>query len=166
MSKRKPDPISRLRVWAVAGGAEHQALTNPYELLRLRVRSGVAIVYRNKSNKQTWNDLATELLAIMERGQAFPEYLQIVSKVRSTAKPSVDHRTISERDGMGCFFCAAEREGEMTIEHLVPRAHGGPNHLSNKFRACRPCNSMAGHLSAPEKIRIREQMRARIGSDQ
>jgi 5-methylcytosine-specific restriction endonuclease McrA len=71
-------------------------------------------------------------------------------------KNSVIHRTLIERDGEGCFYCFEEVPGLMTQEHLVARAHGGPNHISNKFRACRPCNEAAGHLSAPEKIRIRE----------
>lgn len=153
----KDKELADLKRWAVAGGAEAQALTNPYELLRLRVAGGVAIVYRKETGKQTWNDLAHRLRVAMVTGLPFPDELRLVKRVKNnTEKLSVEHRTLIERDGPGCFFCGEEKPGDMTREHLVPRAHGGPNHLSNKFRACSPCNMSAGHLSAPEKIRIRE----------
>lgn len=149
--------LEDLKRWAVAGGAEGQALTNPYELLRLRVRGGVAIVYRTDRGKLTWNDLALTVRAAMNEGGAFPEELRLVNRVKNKRHNlPVTHRTLIERDGLGCFFCFSEIFESMTIEHLVPRAHGGPNHISNKFRACRTCNLTAGHLSAPEKIRIRE----------
>jgi 5-methylcytosine-specific restriction endonuclease McrA len=48
-----------------------------------------------------------------------------------------------------------------TIEHLVPVAHGGPNHLSNCFLAHKRCNAAAGTLSAAEKVRLRDAMRAK-----
>jgi hypothetical protein len=149
--------LEDLKAWAIAGGAENQAPTNPYELLRLRVRGGVAIVYRTDRGKLTWNDLARKLQAAMSAGGKFPDEFRLVKPVRIRPdKNSVTHRTLIVRDGLGCFFCFEEVFEGMTIEHLVPRAHGGPNHISNKFRACRTCNCDAGHLSAPEKIRIRE----------
>lgn len=147
--------LANIKAWAVAGGAESEVPTNPYELIRLRVKGGVAIVYRKECGTQTWNPLAMQLREAFHSSQPFPEALRPVAKVRNNGTTSVTHRTLIDRDGAGCFFCFEQRE-QMTIEHLVPRAHGGPNHLSNKFRACQPCNSNAGHLSAPEKIRIRE----------
>lgn len=148
--------INKIRRWAVAGSAEDQALTNKYELVRLRVKGGVAIVYRRDNGKTTWNPLAMELKRAFEHGQPFPTELRPVQAVKRDSKTSVTERTLIQRDGRGCFFCFHEKE-LMTIEHLVPRAHGGPNHIANKFLACEPCNLAAGHLSAPEKIRIREE---------
>lgn len=158
--KVKPENlIDTLRNWAVMAGAENEILTNPYELLRLRVNGGVAIVYRKDNGKQTWNILAHRLRTAFEGNKPFPDELRIVAKTADDWEPgknSVTHRTLIVRDGEGCFFCFEEVSGQMTIEHLVPKVHGGPNHISNKFRACSPCNMRAGHLSAPEKIRIRE----------
>lgn len=154
--QQKQDLIVRLRDWAVAGGAENQALTNPYELLRLRVVSGVAIVYRKETGRQTWNALADRLRIALLAGEQFPDELKITKIIKRSKVTSVTHLTLLERDGEGCFFCFEEKPGLMTIEHLVPRAHGGPNHISNKFRACGSCNVGAGHKSAPEKIRLRE----------
>jgi len=157
--KPRKNLIDRMREWAVAEGAENQALTNPYELLRLRVQGGVAIVWRKDSGRQTWNPLAQKIRSALEAKEPWPEDLRLVDKTVEQfypGKTSVEHRTLIQRDGEGCFFCFEEKTGDMTIEHLVPRAHGGPAHISNKFRACCPCNMRAGHLSAPEKIRIRE----------
>lgn len=64
---------------------------------------------------------------------------------------------IEMRDGSRCFFCLEPLGDDVTQEHLVPRSSGGPDHLSNKFLAHGKCNHRAGNLSAPEKIRIREQ---------
>jgi len=162
MGRKKPkadDMLERLKAWAVSEGAEAEALTNPYELLRLRVQGGVAIVWRRDSGKQTWNPLAAKLRQALDSGKGYPPDLRRVEKTEVDFVPGknrVTHKTLILRDGEGCFFCFEEKEGEMTLEHLVPRAHGGPDHISNKFRACCPCNMRAGHLSAPEKIRIRE----------
>lgn len=160
MAKRPAFPMGeRLTTWAVAAGAEKEALTNQYELLRLRVRGGVAIVYRKENGKQTWNPLAQRLRETLEKREPFPEDLRLVPRVANNPnrrRRNVQHQTLIQRDGNGCFFCGEEKPDDMTIEHLVPRNAGGPNHITNKFRACSPCNIRAGHLSAPEKIRIRE----------
>lgn len=64
-------------------------------------------------------------------------------------------RALRTRDGDLCFFCqrTVSQDNE-SAEHLVPVTHGGPNHISNLFLAHKGCNGQAGHLSAPEKIRI------------
>lgn len=147
--------INKIRKWAIAGGAEDEALANKYELVRLRVKGGVAIVYRRENGKSTWNPLALELRDAFEHGKSFPPDRRPVKATKRDARTAIVDRTLIQRDGPGCFFCFEEKP-LMTIEHLVPRAHGGPNHISNKFRACEPCNLAAGHLSAPEKIRMRE----------
>jgi len=73
-------------------------------------------------------------------------------------------RTLVERDGLWCWFCEigflSEDSGEVTLEHLVARAHGGPNHLSNYVLACPDCNSQVGTLSVSEKVQFRERKRS------
>lgn len=149
-----PKKIAAFVAWAVAQGAEQQALTSEWEILRLRVDGGVAIVYRNNKGVRTPNDLAIKLLNAWGSGNAMP-----CAPKRTTARrSSIDERTIRHRDGDNCFFCLLPvPDNDATIEHLVAAAHGGPNHLSNKFLAHRICNGNAGHLSAVEKIKIREK---------
>lgn len=64
------------------------------------------------------------------------------------------------RDGPSCFYCGADTtEDDRSLEHLVPLAHGGPNHLSNLVLAHGRCNSDANHMSVMEKIKRRETQR-------
>lgn len=136
-----------------AVGGEVLSPTNPYEVLRFRTKFGVGVVYQNSRGKETWN---REALAARDH---------ILSKgggsiapvpVRKGKRRPGDVGALLARDGEECFFCIQPLDGRISIEHLVPRGHGGPNHISNKFLAHPRCNNDAGHLSAPEKIRIRE----------
>lgn len=46
------------------------------------------------------------------------------------------------RDGYKCQFCLRELDSsELTIDHLVPLAHGGLDEVTNYVTCCRPCNS-------------------------
>lgn len=128
-------------------GAEMLAPTNPYEELRFRTCYGVGVVYRGRRGR-TWSaqaELAREHLGT-KKGSLAP----VVVKGRRRDKATVD--ALLKRDGEGCFFCGAELGNDITVEHLVAIAHGGPNHISNLFLAHRQCNADAGHLSAPEKV--------------
>src|SRR5581483_9820743 len=87
-------------------------------------------------------------------------------RVKRRGKTAVIVLTLIARDGNVCFYC-----GEMftddkppTREHLVSVIHDGPNHISNSFLSCQQCNTEAGHLSAPEKIRMRDRKRRGRGS--
>lgn len=72
--------------------------------------------------------------------------------VRGRRNDAATVKRLLDRDGTGCFFCGSDLDGDVTVEHLVAIAHGGPNHVSNLFLAHAECNQRAGHLSAPEKI--------------
>ncbi|MTW21696.1 RNA-guided endonuclease IscB [Allochromatium palmeri] len=45
-----------------------------------------------------------------------------------------------------CAYCGA-RAVALEIEHIVPRARGGSDRVSNLTLACRPCNVSKGHQS-------------------
>ena len=45
--------------------------------------------------------------------------------------------------GRQCAYCGAEHT-PLEIEHIVPRANGGSNRISNLTLACRPCNQHKG----------------------
>jgi hypothetical protein len=65
------------------------------------------------------------------------------------------------RDGDRCFYCSTPlfspfpvpNTHGISVEHLVPKAHGGPDHASNLVLTCSPCNREMGALSAAEKVR-------------
>lgn len=152
-SRRKADAVARFKQWLTENGAEVLSPTNPYEIARWRSDKGVSIIYRKESGSLTFVNRAREAWDAFGMGRAF-RFARATPRKRQ-GNPVL--RTLLERDGPGCFYCRAEFTEERlpTVEHLVSRTHGGPDHISNKFLACRPCNERAGHLSAPEKIRMR-----------
>lgn len=132
-----------------AHGGEILGPTNPYEALRFRTSKGVGVIYEGKRG-ETWNAEALAARAHLQSGKG--SLAPVVVKGRRTDKATVT--ALLQRDGEDCFFCGAALDGDITVEHLVPIAHGGPNHVSNLFLAHAECNRNAGHMSAPEKVKI------------
>lgn len=128
-------------------GAEILAPTNPYELLRFRTSLGVGVIYRSKRG-ETWNLQAIAARDHIEarKGSLAPVQIHGRRKERATVA------ALLERDGDNCFFCHRPLGDDITVEHLVAIAHGGPNHISNLFLAHLRCNQAAGHMSAAEKV--------------
>jgi hypothetical protein len=149
----RKDPFKAFKGLLVAAGAEMLAPTNPYEVLRFRTCFGVGVVYQNAKGKEAWNREAQ-----LAREHIHAKLGSLAPVKRHGRKSGAGtHQALLERDGQDCFFCLTPLGELKSVEHLVPVAHGGPNHISNKFLAHPACNVRAGHLSAPEKIRIREK---------
>jgi hypothetical protein len=50
---------------------------------------------------------------------------------------------IKEReDKERCLYCG--KKGSLTLEHILPRARGGPDERSNAVWVCKRCNSSKG----------------------
>ncbi len=54
-----------------------------------------------------------------------------------------------EKFGRKCVYCGAENI-PLQIEHIVPKARGGSNRVSNLTLACEPCNKRKGNQTAKE----------------
>lgn len=160
-----PERLARLNLpkfkeWLLAHGAQVFEPTNPYEVLRIRTGNGTHVLYTKENGILTWPD---ELVRAYQGFKGNREWRAVppTKRRRNSASPVL--KTLFKRDGEACFFCGQQLTFETaTIEHLVPAVHGGPNHLSNYVAACQPCNLTAGHLSAMEKIRMREKMRINL----
>jgi hypothetical protein len=64
-----------------------------------------------------------------------------------------------------CFYCALRLHADdQTWEHLVARAHGGSNRISNLRVAHGACNSLVGTLPLAVKLALSE-IGHRYGSD-
>lgn len=50
---------------------------------------------------------------------------------------------VMERDGHRCVFCTAT--DDLTLDHIIPWSHGGPDTVDNLRVLCRPCNSRRGN---------------------
>jgi 5-methylcytosine-specific restriction endonuclease McrA len=63
--------------------------------------------------------------------------------------------TIAEQGGWKCYLCpVALTPDTLTIDHLVPKSHGGDDSEGNLKPCCRPCN---------RKKQIWEARRKRVG---
>ena len=50
-------------------------------------------------------------------------------------------KNILIRDENRCQYCAARfREGDLTIDHVIPKSKGGSSAWDNVVVACKPCN--------------------------
>lgn len=133
----------------VEAGAELLAPTNPYEALRFRTKYGVGVVYASKRG-ETWNIEAEQARDHLRNKSGSLAPVKV--RGRRTDKGTVAR--LLTRDGENCFYCDEPLGQDITVEHLVSIAHGGPNHISNLFLAHAACNQKAGHMSAPEKIKL------------
>ena len=66
-------------------------------------------------------------------------------------------RQIFERSEGRCHYCRAALtlDGQWHIEHMVPRALGGPDAAGNLVAACAPCNLSKRDRTAPEFVVLR-----------
>jgi len=156
VSKRKASPINAFKKRLQSAGGELLGATNPYEALRFKTCHGVGVIYKGKRG-ETWN---AEAIAARDHMDKNKGSLSPV-KVRGRRTDKATLTALIARDGDSCFFCGANLDGDVTIEHLVAIAHGGPNHVSNLFLAHAGCNHEAGHMSAPEKITLAIRKRGR-----
>jgi hypothetical protein len=160
VSKGKDRSLAAVEARLKERGAEILAPTNPYEVLRFRTSKGVGVIYRGKRG-ETWNAEALAAREVIDSGTG--SLAPVAVKGRRRDKGTVD--ALLSRDGEACFFCGRALDGDITVEHLVPVAHGGPNHVSNLFLAHAACNQAAGHMAAPEKVALAIRQRAK-GGDQ
>ncbi|HEX4901803.1 MAG TPA: HNH endonuclease [Acidimicrobiales bacterium] len=58
-------------------------------------------------------------------------------KVPFGRRAALNRRAVFARDGGRCQYCGDAAD---SIDHVVPRAKGGPHSWENVVAACRPCN--------------------------
>lgn len=145
--RKKPKALADFAARITAAGGEILGTTNPYELLRFRTSLGVGVIYTGKRGEK-WNLGALAVRDHLDAGKGSLSPVPIQG--RCTGKDTVN--ALLKRDGDACFFCGAALDSDITVEHLVPVSHGGPNHVSNLLLAHARCNQRAGHMSGVEKV--------------
>ncbi|EIF30928.1 restriction endonuclease [Burkholderia sp. Ch1-1] len=141
-------------------GAQILQPTNEWELLRFKTSRGTSVVYCNSKGGITPTGESDKAWAAFEKNAAWRGTPAPKKRQTGREKTLPIFNALIKRDGAECFYCGlATSEEDRSLEHLVPLAHGGPNHLSNFVLAHRKCNSDAGHMSVMEKIRAREAQR-------
>ena len=128
--------------------------TNPYEVARFIAHGKTHVVYMNSRGYISAVGFAEECVRAFDAHQS----IKMGYAMKHTAFDAKRKQAVIERDGNRCFFCKKEMTwAESSLEHLVARARGGPNHLDNMALAHKECNARAANLTLMEKIRIRER---------
>lgn len=146
--------LPAVRDFLAARGAEVLEPTNEWEVVRFRAAGATAVIYTNASGRITpSNQAAHAAMNAFVSGGKWNAGVAAPRRARRT--PEVV--ALLERDGDCCFLCRKPLGNDITVDHLVPRTAGGPNHIANKALAHKGCNLRMGHLSLMEKIALREQ---------
>lgn len=90
-----------------------------------------------------------------ERSQyPYPLVIRLVSYVpvpRFFNLP-LSRRSLLSRDNYMCQYCGAT-DGQLTIDHVIPRSRGGKTEWTNVVAACVPCNRKKGN-KLPAEIKM------------
>jgi 5-methylcytosine-specific restriction endonuclease McrA len=66
-----------------------------------------------------------------------------------------------EKWGRKCAYCSAENV-PLQVEHIVPKARGGSNRISNLTLACQPCNQKKGAMPVEQFLAKKPDLLKRI----
>lgn len=149
--------VGKFKTFLKTHGAIVQIETNEWEVLRCLIRGQTSVLYKNKTGVLTWDSKLEGAYRAWKNGLVWSGLEGERVKNRLKKKP-VMHRTLLERDGEGCWFCADIPE-DYTLEHLLEISKGGTNHIYNLVLACETCNQSVAHKSIAEKVQYREALR-------
>jgi 5-methylcytosine-specific restriction endonuclease McrA len=96
---------------------------------------------------QTWQMRSPSVVVTI------PEHLRLTigSPDRVWKLPPVNRREVFRRDGQRCQYCGSRTD--LTLDHVIPRALGGPHTWENVVTACAPCNGRKG-ARTPEMAKM------------
>ena len=80
----------------------------------------------------------------VSRSMALPSVVRLGSYVRVPYKKILlTRKNIIKRDGHVCQYCR-DTKGPMTVDHIIPKSHGGQETWENMVCACERCNNRKG----------------------
>ena len=74
--------------------------------------------------------------------QTSEDYLQNLVTTSSQEAKQLWKRSVKETWGE-CAYCGSTEN--LTIDHIIPQAKGGGNHITNVLCACEKCNKSKAH---------------------
>lgn len=70
-----------------------------------------------------------------------------------STKNELKRYAIYKRDRKRCVYCGRGLFlKEMTLDHIIPRAGGGSDHISNLACSCAACNTAKGSMTLQEFV--------------
>ncbi len=135
-------------------------LNSDYEPLNVcNLRRAIVLIYLGKADvlhaqgelRATTNGTTVAAMRSVE-GDVLPA--PSVVKLRHHVKRplpelKLSRRSVFARDNFTCQYCGMTSK-ELTIDHVVPKRHGGGMHWENLVACCRRCNTKKGDKT-PEK---------------
>lgn len=117
-------------------------LNSDYEPLNVcHVRRALTMVYLGKADVLHAHD---RVLSAANGTVPAPSVVKLRHHVRRPLPElKLSRRTIFARDGYQCQYCGAATK-DLTIDHVVPRRHGGRSDWENLVCSCRRCNMKKG----------------------
>lgn len=112
------------------------------------------LVYLGKAEMIT--DAPERKIHTVSRDFPFPSIIRLYRYAYIPfRKVNLTRQNIFRRDSFSCLYCGSR--DELTIDHVVPRSHGGRDSWENLATACRRCNGRKGDMTPEEanmKMRI------------
>ena len=81
-----------------------------------------------------------------------PSVIRVNTYVNVHQKVALNRENIYRRDNYECVYCGHNNKKNLTLDHVVPQAHGGPNTWDNLVTSCRVCNQEKADLTLDEYI--------------
>lgn len=130
-------------------------LSSAYEPITfINDRRALSLVIRERVDViATWNgDILLPRFGKDEKPFVMPATLRLNKWVnRKTRMPTFRRHVVFARDDYTCQYCYKSLSSrEATIDHVLPRSHGGVTSWKNTVTACRPCNRYKAD-NTPEK---------------
>lgn len=127
--------------------------------LRHRVETTLSFV-RRMCRYLPVSGIATELVKFDSQKLQTPEVSGIEYQQGTLFEYEV-REYLLEKFGRKCVYCGAEGV-PLNIDHVVPRAKGGSNRVSNLVLACVSCNQKKGARSLEDFLKGKPEVLARV----
>jgi len=116
------------------------------------------LLYLNKAEIVATAD--GRLIRSVSAEYPFPSIIRLAQYKRIPFKNIIlSKKNILRRDGHQCQYCGSTTH-PITVDHIIPKAHGGPDTWENLVAACIRCNNLKGD-SAPENAGLRLRSKPR-----
>ena len=117
-------------------------LNSDYEPLNVcHVRRAMVMVYLGKADVLHAHDIP---VPVPDRTIPKPSVVKLRHHVRRPLPElKLSRRTVFARDQYVCQYCGSTAK-DLTIDHVVPKRHGGPTVWENLVCSCRRCNMKKG----------------------
>ena len=100
------------------------------------------------------------------RGESFTLPRPIVIRLktyvripRDAHRRKITRRAVFARDRWTCQYCGRE-QGNLTVDHVIPRSKGGGSDWENIVASCAPCNRRKGDR-LPHQINMHPRVKPR-----